>query len=101
MIRRPPRSTLFPYTTLFRSDLDIAKTRGLDVVYKDFDAVLFPANRGANAPARAGYPSIVVPAGFVANPAVAPPPFLPPPPFPDGFNAQTALLCVPFSGPAF
>src|SRR5258708_26378076 len=24
MIRRPPRSTLFPYTTLFRSDLQIA-----------------------------------------------------------------------------
>src|SRR5437667_6056561 len=24
MIRRPPRSTLFPYTTLFRSDLDQA-----------------------------------------------------------------------------
>src|SRR3712207_7343342 len=23
MIRRPPRSTLFPYTTLFRSDADI------------------------------------------------------------------------------
>src|SRR5438034_4980763 len=23
MIRRPPRSTLFPYTTLFRSDVDI------------------------------------------------------------------------------
>src|SRR2546430_3437336 len=23
MIRRPPRSTLFPYTTLFRSSLDI------------------------------------------------------------------------------
>src|SRR3712207_7401400 len=27
MIRRPPRSTLFPYTTLFRSDL---VRRGLD-----------------------------------------------------------------------
>src|SRR3712207_8277656 len=27
MIRRPPRSTLFPYTTLFRSDVDVA---GLD-----------------------------------------------------------------------
>src|SRR3712207_8617605 len=27
MIRRPPRSTLFPYTTLFRSDVPI----GLDV----------------------------------------------------------------------
>src|SRR3712207_8138993 len=24
MIRRPPRSTLFPYTTLFRSDADVA-----------------------------------------------------------------------------
>src|SRR2546428_4715595 len=23
MIRRPPRSTLFPYTTLFRSELDV------------------------------------------------------------------------------
>src|SRR5256885_11113269 len=25
MIRRPPRSTLFPYTTLFRSLLDVAE----------------------------------------------------------------------------
>src|SRR5690349_22901074 len=25
MIRRPPRSTLFPYTTLFRSRLDLAR----------------------------------------------------------------------------
>src|SRR5260370_31545109 len=25
MIRRPPRSTLFPYTTLFRSDLEITE----------------------------------------------------------------------------
>src|SRR5256886_11295617 len=24
MIRRPPRSTLFPYTTLFRSEVDLA-----------------------------------------------------------------------------
>src|SRR5260221_9060221 len=24
MIRRPPRSTLFPYTTLFRSDFDLS-----------------------------------------------------------------------------
>src|SRR3712207_9024438 len=31
MIRRPPRSTLFPYTTLFRS-LDGGVGRGLDVV---------------------------------------------------------------------
>src|SRR5437660_8322786 len=26
MIRRPPRSTLFPYTTLFRSALGVCKT---------------------------------------------------------------------------
>src|SRR3712207_8005514 len=28
MIRRPPRSTLFPYTTLFRSVLAIVSTKG-------------------------------------------------------------------------
>src|SRR5215218_6818303 len=28
MIRRPPRSTLFPYTTLFRSPADAAPARG-------------------------------------------------------------------------
>src|SRR3712207_6975066 len=35
MIRRPPRSTLFPYTTLFRSTLDngkpIRESRDVDV----------------------------------------------------------------------
>src|SRR3712207_7727343 len=29
MIRRPPRSTLFPYTTLFRSCTPVDQTRGL------------------------------------------------------------------------
>src|SRR2546430_10806463 len=29
MIRRPPRSTLFPYTTLFRSLRDLAREMGL------------------------------------------------------------------------
>src|SRR2546430_12550869 len=28
MIRRPPRSTLFPYTTLFRSAVDVQGSRG-------------------------------------------------------------------------
>src|SRR3712207_7751450 len=31
MIRRPPRSTLFPYTTLFRSDPVVGPARGEDV----------------------------------------------------------------------
>src|SRR5438067_3416029 len=81
-------------------DLDIARTRGLDVVYKDFDAILFPANRGANIAARAGYPSIAVPGGFVPNPAVPPPPFTVTP-FPAGFDAKDAPYAVTFSGPAF
>jgi amidase len=60
---------------------DLALTRtGLDAVFNgpdgaegtddDFDAILFPQNRGAGAPAKAGYPSIVVPGGYV--PPVAP-----------------------------
>jgi amidase len=81
-------------------DLDTAKA-GLDAVFKDFDAVLFPANRGAATGARAGYPSIAVPAGFVDNPAVAPPPFTPPTAFPQEFNAKPAPYAVTFTGPAF
>src|SRR5688572_31329726 len=40
MIRRPPRSTLFPYTTLFRSDVleAIAQRRHLDG--EDIEAVV-------------------------------------------------------------
>src|SRR2546426_4187872 len=36
MIRRPPRSTLFPYTTLFRSDRDVPvfAARGLTKIYE-------------------------------------------------------------------
>src|SRR2546430_11348184 len=30
MIRRPPRSTLFPYTTLFRSELRASPSAGAD-----------------------------------------------------------------------
>src|SRR5260370_32645543 len=30
MIRRPPRSTLFPYTTLFRSGFDLGRQHWLD-----------------------------------------------------------------------
>src|SRR6266850_2349346 len=32
MIRRPPRSTLFPYTTLFRSDAHAARALGIALV---------------------------------------------------------------------
>src|SRR5260370_26709543 len=48
MIRRPPRSTLFPYTTLFRSQLSAAEEKELTrrlrarvgIVFQNFN--LFP-----------------------------------------------------------
>src|SRR5256885_3464920 len=47
MIRRPPRSTLFPYTTLFRSRPKSRLTWGIEVPFDDrfvtyvwFDALL-------------------------------------------------------------
>jgi amidase len=80
-------------------DLLLSRTNGLDVVYRDFDAILFPANRGANIAARAGYPSIVVPGGFVTNdPTLTIPPG---PAYPAGFVPQLQPYGVTFSGPAF
>src|SRR3712207_7662944 len=35
MIRRPPRSTLFPYTTLFRSEIEVGRTGDLALVQHD------------------------------------------------------------------
>lgn len=86
-------------TARYLADLDADRTisrGGLDDVYDgpdnlpatddDFDAILFAANFGAGTPAKAGYPSITVPGGFLppADPIVNP--------FPSG---------VTFSGPAF
>jgi amidase len=66
---------------------DLKRSRGaLDAVFKDADAILSSANFFAGAPAKAGYPSITVPGGFV--PPTAPVAN----PFPSG---------VTFTGPAF
>src|SRR3712207_7749714 len=43
MIRRPPRSTLFPYTTLFRSDAEVERSVGR---IRDGDAVVAPVEAG-------------------------------------------------------
>src|SRR3989442_5886011 len=54
MIRRPPRSTLFPYTTLFRSPIEmrvsemLTGTRG-DVAIKIFDPDLARLDTAAQA----------------------------------------------------
>src|SRR3989441_5862158 len=50
MIRRPPRSTLFPYTTLFRSDLERIRSAGAELP-RDVRA---PAVRGAGGGDAAG-----------------------------------------------
>src|SRR2546422_9490032 len=50
MIRRPPRSTLFPYTTLFRSVFD---DRGISQIAADIQQVVERRDRGADIPADA------------------------------------------------
>ncbi len=57
------------YISARQMDLRASRTLGLDA-YMDahrLDAVLFPAATGAAIAARAGYPSIQVPAGFVSG----------------------------------
>jgi amidase len=58
----------------------------------DFDALLFSGNSGAGTPAKAGYPSIVVPGGFFDNSNPA---------FPAGFDPRPGPAGVTFSGRAF
>jgi amidase len=66
---------------------------GIPGTADDFDAMLFSGNSGAGTPAKAGYPSIVVPGGFFDNVVT--------PPFPAGFNARPGPAGVTFSGRAF
>jgi len=57
------------YLSARQMDLRASRSLGLDA-YMDqhrLDAVLFPSNAGAAIAAKAGYPSVQVPAGFVAG----------------------------------
>src|SRR3712207_9197715 len=45
MIRRPPRSTLFPYTTLFRSDEVLAANEAYAANFGDKGALPMPPGR--------------------------------------------------------
>jgi amidase len=54
------------------------------------DALLFPAGSGASLAARAGYPTVIVPAGFVPN--------APTQPFPAEFTARPSPYGVSFTG---
>src|SRR2546427_1234236 len=59
MIRRPPRSTLFPYTTLFRSRSQVPngrrrRRRVLEAAGSRLDARLPPGRRGVAPPSQFG-----------------------------------------------
>src|SRR3712207_8775710 len=56
MIRRPPRSTLFPYTTLFRSGLSGCRERSLEAYSSQHPqrVVAHPVQRVPDRPDHAG-----------------------------------------------
>src|SRR3989442_7621017 len=50
MIRRPPRSTLFPYTTLFRSPLTTPKGRSMRLAPRACWLLVFPMSLASQTP---------------------------------------------------
>jgi len=78
-------------------DILLAGTQGIDAVMKGqkLDALLFPGPFGAAIAAKPGYPTVIVPFGFVPN---APP--SPAPPFPESFGAKPSPFGVSFTGMA-
>lgn len=58
-----------PYLNDRLKDLQLCKEEGIDAAMKEhrLDALLFPADFGSRIAARAGYPSIVVPAGYTKD----------------------------------
>jgi amidase len=74
------------------ADVRLAGPEGADAVLKRhrLDALVFAGPRGSSFLAKAGYPSVTVPFGLVANGDG----------YPEGFTPQPAPLGVTFSGPA-
>jgi len=63
------------YKSARQMDLRASRTLGIDA-YMDahkLDAILFPGTAGASIAAKAGYPSVLVPAGMVTGPSALPP----------------------------
>ena len=57
------------YKSAHAMDVLAAKTRGMDAYMErnNLDAVLFPGSVGSGIAAKAGYPSVMVPAGFISG----------------------------------
>ncbi len=75
-------------------DLRLSAASGIDAVMKQhqLDALLFPGASGASIAAKPGYPTVIVPFGFIPNE--------PTPPFPETFNARPSPFGVSFTGMA-
>ena len=76
-------------------DIFLTATNGIDEVMaaQDLDALLFGGASGADLAARPGYPTVVVPFGFVPNAPV--------PSIPAGFNPLPQPFGISFTGSAF
>ncbi len=75
-------------------DLLLNGERGIDAAMEehDLDALLFPGSGGAGIAARPGYPTVMVPYGFVTGTAD--------PPMPEGFELEPRPFGVSFTGSA-
>jgi amidase len=84
----------FRYQLDRAKDLHLAGGHGIDEVMaaNNLDALLFPGSGSANIAARAGFPTVIVPYGFIPN--------APTPAFPAGFNARDQPFGVGFTGGA-
>ena len=72
-------------------DIRLSATHGIDEVMKaqKLDALLFPGGSGAALAARPGYPTVIVPVGFIPNTLTPPTP---------GFNAKPSPYGAAFTG---
>jgi len=77
-----------------KKDVMLAGEHGIDEILKSehLDALLFPGSNGASLAAKPGYPTVIVPFGFVPN--------APSPPFPAGFDAKPQPFGVSFTATA-
>ncbi|MDX2223687.1 MAG: amidase family protein [Rhodospirillaceae bacterium] len=78
-----------------KRELQLSGRDGADAIMKrhKLDALLFAGSRGSSFLAKAGYPSVTVPFGLVANTMVPNAP-----PFPPGFTPKPAPMGVNFGG---
>jgi amidase len=83
-------------------DLRLSAAEGIDAATRanNLDAVLFPGGSGAGIAAKPGYPTVMVPFGFVPNTPPAGGGSTPAAAFPPGFDPKPSPYGVSFTGMA-